>query len=323
MSSASRTPVVLLVAFVILAVSSGGEAAPGKRSGPVRRAPPPSGSWDKATAGTFFADAFGELDGERPDFANKSGQRVSAGDPAAEPTTTPAGGFRWSSLVSEGTLTDEVKDRRSIVAEAIASPSGFKGGGYDTARQAYSSVALAFGVIAAYDADVRWKKDAATARDLFARVGFNCKVGTDQSFAESKARFEDLEALLDGNSPQGKPERDEDFAWSQVAARPALMQRLEDAEKTLGASTADKGDFTKAAEQILHEAEMVAVIGEVIQQSDFEFYDDETYRGYSSAMRDAAVQLRDAVQKGDYESARAGVGSLKKSCDACHGDYRS
>jgi len=66
-----------------------------------------------------------------------------------------------------------------------------------------------------------------------------------------------------------------------------------------------------------------AVIGEVIQQSDFEFYDDETYRGYSSAMRDAAVQLRDAVQKGDYESARAGVGSLKKSCDACHGDYRS
>lgn len=323
MPSPSRTLLVALVAIASLGLSSAGQAAPGKRSGPVRRAPPPAGPWDKATAATFFTDAFGELDGERPDFARSSATRGPGDETAVATVASGAGGFKWSALVSEGTLTDEVKDRRGLVAEAIGSPSGFKGGGYDKARQAYSAVALAFGVIAAYDGDVRWKKDAATARDLFARVGFNCKVGTDQSFAESKARFEDLEALLEGNQPQGKPERDEDFAWSQVAARPALMQRLEEAEKLLGASTADKGDFTKAAERILHEAEMVAVIGEVIQQSDFEYHDDDTYRGYSSAMRDAAVQVREAVKKGDYEAARSGVGSLKKSCDACHGDYRS
>ena len=38
---------------------------------------------------------------------------------------------------------------------------------------------------------------------------------------------------------------------------------------------------------------------------------------------DGALRLRDAAQKRDYETARAALGALKKSCDSCHGDYRS
>jgi hypothetical protein len=224
--------------------------------------------------------------------------------------------------VSEETLTDEIKDMKGVVAAAAVRPTDFKGGGYDKAREAFSSVALAFGVIAAYDQDVRWKKDAATARDLFARAGFNCKVGTDQSFAESKARLADLEAMLDGGSPEGNPDRDEDFQWSQVAARPALMSRLESADEKLAAAVAGKGDFDKQLERVVHEAEMVAAIGEAIQQKDFEFHDDDTYRGYAAAMRDAGVAARDAARKKDYDAARTAVGELKKSCDACHGEYR-
>jgi cytochrome c556 len=40
-------------------------------------------------------------------------------------------------------------------------------------------------------------------------------------------------------------------------------------------------------------------------------------------MRDAALRARDAARKQDYEAARAAVGEMKKSCDTCHGDYRS
>ena len=65
-----------------------------------------------------------------------------------------------------------------------------------------------------------------------------------------------------------------------------------------------------------------ATIGEVIQRPDFEYHDDDTYRGYASAMRDAAIQARDAAAKNDYDAARTAVGALKKSCDSCHGDYR-
>jgi len=310
-------PVIAMLTFAAVVATAADRGA----ARPRRRSAAPT-AFDKATTGTFFDDAFDTLQGPRPAFVTGgAGPRAPAGASAASGAV--AGGFAWSKIVSEETLTDEVKDRKADVAAAVAKSSDFKGGGYDAAREAFSSVALAFGVIAAYDRDIRWKKDAATARDLFARVGVNCKVGTDQSFAESKARLDDLEALLEGGSPQGKSDRDEDFRWSQVAARPALMSRLERGEGVIGAGLASRGDFDRGLDRILHDAEIVAAIGEAIQQPDFEYHDDDTYRGYAAAMRDAAIKVRDACRDKDYEAARAASSALKKSCDACHGDYRS
>jgi len=320
--SAPASLVMAMVMLVLTASSAPGQAA---RSKPVRRAAPPP-AWDAAAvSGTFLEDAFTGLQGERPDFkslARGSGGPAAAAGPVEAGNGAGGPGFKWSALVSEETLTDEIKDMKGVIAAAAARPTDFKGGGYDKAREAFSSLALAFGVIAAYDLDIRWKKDAATARDLFARAGFNCKAGTDQSFAESKARLSDLVAMLDGGAPQGKPDRDEDFQWSQVAARPALMSRLESADETLAAAVASKSDFDRKLDRVVHEAEFVAAIGEAIQRKDFEFHDDDTYRGYAAAMRDAGIAARDAARKKDYAAARTAVGGLKKSCAACHGDYR-
>ncbi len=318
-----RGPVLLATVLLgtILAVMAGGDARADRAAKPVRRSAPPTGAWDKGTAGTFFDDAFSTLDGPRPALAPRAVAPAAA--QAAAPGAGAAGGFRWSALVSEGTLTDEIKDMKSVVAEATARPSDFKGGGYEKAREAFSSIALAFAVIAAYDQDVRWKKDAEQARDLFARVGFNCKVGTDQSLAESKLGLADLEAMLDGGSPERQADLEDDFRWSQVAGRPALMTRLEAAETGVGAGMASKAEFDRRLAELVHDAEMVAAIGEAVQQPDFEYHDDDTYRGYASAMRDAALRLRAACVEKNYEAARSAAGDLKKSCDACHGDYRS
>jgi len=311
-----------LFATALLIGAEGRSAAP-----EIRRAKPPSKQWDKTTARAFNDDAFAELVGERPTFVGVGGggAKPGTGDAMAGGGGggAGAGGFKWSSIVSEDTLSDEIKDAKKALAAAVASASDFKGGGYDRARDAFSAVAVAFGVIAEYDQDIRWKKDAESVRDLFARVGFNCKVGTDQSFAESKLRVVDLEGLLAGNPPDAKAEREGDFKWSLVAGRPPLMSRLEAADATLAAAIASKGDFDKAVERVVHEAEVVAMIGQVIQRPEFEYFDDDTYKGYSATMRDAALRARDAARKQDYEAARAAVGEMKKSCDTCHGDYRS
>ena len=309
-----------------LACTGGQGAAREGRSAlqPIRRAKPPASVWDRTATKIFVDDAFAELDGERPDFVAATKPSATAGASQSGAATSPAaGGFKWSALASEDTLTDEIKDMKAVLTGVVASQSDFKGGGYDKAREAFSAVALAFGVIAAYDQEIRWWKDAETARDLFARVGSNCQVGTDQSFNESKLRVVDLESLLDGNSPSSRADREDDFRWSQVAGRPALMSRLEAADATLAAAGASKADFDKAMERVVRDAEIVALIGEVIQRADYEFYDDDTYRGYASAMRDAALRVRDAAKKKDYETARSALGELKKSCDSCHGDYRS
>lgn len=321
----ARWPIVAaIVAAVWVGVWAAGVAAePPRRR--IRARPPQPDRWDGVSRSAFLDDAFSSLDGERPDFAaaRTVGPGAAPGAATGAGPGAPAGGFRWSTLVSPDTLADEVKEQRRAVAAAVESESAFKGGGYEDARNAYSAVALAFGLAAAHDGEVRWKKDAANARDLFARVGFNCKVGTTNSFKEAKERFTDLETLLDGGSPENQADREEDFLWSQVAARPALMSRLEAAEGVAAAAIASKGDFERDVETLTRELEIVAAIGEVIQQGEFEFFDDDTYKSYSAAMRDAAVRGRDAARKGDYDGARAAVGELKKSCDTCHGDYRS
>ena len=327
MASMAASQKALVVGVIgCLAVSGGLSAARDGRSSPqaIRRAKPPAAAWDRNTAKTFHDDAFAELEGERPNFTAAAQRQAASGSVQADVASAPSvGGLKWSALVSEETLTDEIKDMKLALVGAVASQSDFKGGGYDKAREAFSAVALAFGVIAAYDQEIRWKKNAETARDLFARVGSNCKVGTDQSFNESKLRVADLESLLDGIAPTARADREEDFRWSQVAGRPALMSRLESADATLAAASASKADFDKAVDRVLRDAEIVAVIGEVIQQADYEYFDDDTYRGYASTMRDAALRLRDAAQKKDYETARAALGALKTSCDSGHGDYRS
>jgi len=296
----------------------------------IRRAAPPSAVWDPPTAMIFSAVAFAEHKGPRPDFSVRPDfsmkdqqPTAAAAVPAGSMTANTTGGFAWSPLVSEETLTDEIKDLKAMAARAVSSQTEFKGGGYNQARQAFSTVALAFGVIAAYDQDIRWKREASTARDLFARVGFNCKVGNDETFNEAKLRLGDLESLLEGAAPNGRADQNSrDMRWSRVADRPALMSRLGAADEKLAAAVASQADFDKRLETVLHDAEIVAVIGEVIQRADYEDHDDDTYRGYASAMRDAALRLREAVKKTDYDAARAALGELKKSCDSCHGAYR-
>jgi hypothetical protein len=283
-------------------------------------------AWDKTTESAFFPDAFATLEGERPDFAAAAAAGSTQAGAAAPATggAPAAGGFKWSSLVSADTLVDEIKEMKGVAAKAVSSASDFKGGGYNDARQAFSSIALAFAVIADFDGDARFKKESPAARGLFARVGNNCKVGTQQSFDESKVRVADLDALLQGNPLDSRPESDdEELTWSKIAARPALMTRLETADEIANAAVASKDDFTKQVEKLLHEVEIVAMIGEAIQRPDHEYHDDDTYRGYAAQMRDAAVKARAAIQRSDYDAARGAIGEMKKSCDTCHGDYRS
>jgi hypothetical protein len=102
---------------------------------PIRRAKPPASAWDRTTTKIFLADAFKELDGERPDFVAATKQSATAGaSQSGAATASAAGGFKWSALASEDTLTDEIKDMKAVLTGVVASQSDFKGGGYDKAR---------------------------------------------------------------------------------------------------------------------------------------------------------------------------------------------
>lgn len=284
---------------------------------PRQRAEPPQ-SWSRGTAGQFFPDAFAELEGPRPDFTVVTATQAGGSD-AVEGSGRGVA-RTWSSLVSGETLADEIKTMKMDVDRVIAKKRDFTGGGYLDARNGFSSIAAAFAVIAVYDGDVRWKDNAPRARDRFAAAAFECNQGNDKTFAIATQAAEDLQKLTSGSRIDGTGDKQDD--WSRIAARQPLMARLDRAEKTLAEVSATDAAFTKDSELLLHEAEIVALIGEFIQQPQCDDFDDETYRGYASTMRDAAVQLAAAAKKGEFAAAQSAISTLRKSCDTCHGDYR-
>lgn len=307
-------------AAVVLAADAQSARRPAK---PVKRAAPPI--WPPAVRDVFFKDAREKLVGQRPDFGHRVAKNTgsSKGD-APPPAGEEAGAkFAWSKLISAATIEDEIKSMKNLVAADVTTATKFKGGDYRRCRTSFSALAVMFGVAAEFDGQVRWRDSAGGLRDLFSRAGANCKVGTDQSYTEAKQRRLDLEELVRGGRFEA-PKPREDWKWSDIADRPPLMKRLETAERErLSPWVANEGEFQRKVDGILHEAQIVAALAEIIQREEYEFWDDDSYLEYARSLGKAAREIAAAAEANDYQAARKAAGEMSKSCSACHEDYRS
>jgi hypothetical protein len=287
-------------------------------------APPPK--WDRAVLETFFSDARQRLGPtgprDEPAVARETAEKPAAPLDANE-TKQPLSGARWSGVISAATLEDEVKAQLQPLSAAVQSPTGFKGGGYKVAREDLTLLAVLFAVIGQYDGDVRWQKDAASMRDLFGRAGMNCKVGTDNSFNEAKLRSQDLTELIRGGAIETRA-ADDDFQWPAVASRPPLMKRMERSlRERLGPWTAGSSELRKNRESIVREAELLALLARVIKAEGYEYTDDASYREYVDQLERQCHEILYAAKNNDLQKAQSAASQMNKTCDACHGDFRS
>ncbi len=273
----------------------------------------------------FFDNPQARLDGPRQINAAPTNTGGNTSVPGTNGGESGAGDVvgEWAALISATTLEDEIKASKLAVDKVVGVPGKFKGGDYQTARLYFSTLAAMFGVIAEYDGDVRWKTQALGARDAFGKVAANCKVGTDASYNESKLRKADLEDLVGGASPDLKPSP-EDFVWGKLIDRGPLMQRLEMAfNERLKPWTSDSSTFEDNVEKVLHEAEIVAAMSELLMKPEMEDGEDEDYMGFSNRMKAAARDIVDAVKLNDSDRASKAAGEILKACDECHEYYRS
>jgi len=315
-SQRMRQLLALSLSIVMAGLASGqiDAAAP-------RRARPPK--FSKSIQDAFFPDAREKLVGPRPEPA-KRGDSPPPATPAGLPAAaaSPAGPG-WSKWIAAEIVEDEIKAQQIQLAETVRNSTQFKGGDFRKARAQLSVLAMMFGIVAEYDARIRWKREAAAVRDAVSHAGFNCKVGTDGSYQDAKTRFDDVQTLVRGGSVQ-LPEAAPDVAWPSVVDRAPLMQRLEQAQQQgVAPLTADKRQFERESDTLAHEAQIIAAIAEVISREGYEFADDETYLEYAKAMKAQALEVRDAAGEQDYERARQAAGQLSKTCSDCHEGYRS
>jgi hypothetical protein len=282
-----------------------------------KRAKPPQ--FPPSVKEAFFPNALEKLPGPRPERVALT--PAAASQPAAAAPDEPAD-HAWSKLITPEVLENEIKSCQMRLAEAVQTPLKFKGGNYQQAREQLSLLAALFAIVAQHDQSVRWKAGAASIRDQLARAGFNCRVGTDQTYQEAKARQEELDSLVRGDEIAARGAVDE-AAWSAVADREPLMQRLEQSvEELLSRWTANAADFSRHLDGASHEAQLVAALADIIARPGYDSADDAAYGRHAAAMQQAAMQVRDAAEQKNYEQARAGVGEIKKTCSQCHEAFR-
>lgn len=309
-------PMVCLVALV------GPCATSSAQSTKATRAKPPS-QWPRDVQQVFFDDARTQLVGNRPDYGEVAAARVAtaSGNSTADSDSDDSS-FAWSQLVDADTLETEIKRQLPPLQPLVATPAAFKGGGYRDCRNRFTWLATLFTVAGDYDQRVRWQDTATALGQFYGRAGANCKVGTDQSFREAQLRVQDLGDLVRGGRPD-VPEAKPDVGWDQIADRSPLMRRM---ETCLGEGISPKASDGRAlsnnAEDLRHEAQLMAMMAEVIMQPGFDYADDESYRNHSTQLREASVALTQAVDLENFEAAREAIGNMQKACSNCHDEWR-
>ena len=124
---------------------------PNSNARPTRAEPP--GSWDPATEKLFQGDPFQAVRGSRPE--------KNTAIPSASESTVPQRGASglvpWPKLISEATITDEIKNLQPEVAQNVRRPGTFKAGGNRKVEKQFAVIAAMFGIVAEYGEPIRWQ----------------------------------------------------------------------------------------------------------------------------------------------------------------------
>lgn len=231
-------------------------------------------------------------------------------------------GSQFTRLISPASLEDEIKRVRLAFDATVTTPSAFRSGEFQNARLHLNTLAALFAVIVEHQGDVRWKQDAAAARDLFARTAANCRTGSVQVYNEVRLRKDDLEDLVSGSGLADRQANSEND-WMVIADRVPLMTYAEALlEGPLKQSTRNAEVIASEAEQVRRTAELLAVVGEILKQEGMPDADDEDYAALSQELIDAGAAVSRALDQADAAAVARGVGAVSQSCSRCHENYR-
>lgn len=288
-----------------------------------KKSPPPK--FDAAAVeDLFFKDARQQLIGAPPTPGGQIATSTVPGTTPAPGGGTPAGaassdGNAWSTLISSETLESEIKAQPTEIDKAMKSPTQQK-----SARMVISYLAALYGVIMKYDKDVRWKSDSQAMRDNFAKAGNNLKAWTDTQKKQVAKVQTDLRDLIQGNPPQLSTAFDAEAPWVDLVDRTPVMHRLEigiSAER-LGGWTKDADAVKKNKDAVIREAEVMAMLARLIQDTSYDSTDDAEYLKPAKSLEENALAIVKAAQNGDGAAAGSAVGQMQKACDTCHGGFR-
>lgn len=312
----------IAVIFILATIGSLAVAFAGER-----RAAAPTFSGD-AFRGTFFQSTEEAIRGQRPllgqsiEAAPRAAVAAAASKPTAGGDTGSGKASGFTSLISPASLEDEIKRVRLMFDSSVTTPGAFKSGEFQTARLHLTTLASLFAVIVEHQGEVRWKKDAAAARDLFARSAANCKSGSPQVYNETKLRKSDLEDIVSGGGLSARQAESEND-WSMIADRVPLMIYAESLlEGPLKSGSRNAETVKSEGDSLRRSAELMAVVGQILRTEGMVDADDDDYKSLCAEFIEASRSVSLALDQGDAAAVGKAVGAISQSCAKCHESYR-
>ena len=317
MPQQSKRCCLLFIVLVALSTSANGQTLDknqGTRS--IKRVAKPTFESD-AGEGVFFKDVFRDaLVGKRPVVPSANARSSSGGTGIDD-----SAGKTWARLISAATLEDEVKSLQQALSRDLTTVSRFSTD-HTKVQKSFEQLSLMFGVIREYDAEVRWKADAAVAQKAFEVTAASARVGSEQGFASSKRSLEDLVQVVRGDRFPGKAKPTATLDWSVVVGHTPVMRRLQGLHDEVKAASSNEKEFKKQQPKIIHTTELIALMAEAVQQEGMDYADDEDYAAYAKQMQAAASTAAKASRNNNYEMMSNAVNAVGQSCADCHGDFR-
>lgn len=257
-----------------------------------------------------------------PPVATESPARTTA--PPASPEASPGGGGDdgWKALLSSDDITDETKQARLRLTEALSTVGKYNGKYKDL--QVDAAVLAVVGNIVGQHPEpgVSWKGNAKYVRDLSADVAKKRGLG-QKDYEATKTSFDKLADLLGGNKPGGLEESAATVPFSEIAGRGPLMLRMERAFTYLKANIKDEASFKKDAVQAAHEAAILAALSKVVGTDGYASSDEDEYKNFVKEMVKAGLDMSTAAKNDNYKDFSDGLNRAQKLCTECHTTYKT
>lgn len=288
----------------------------------VRRAPRPDFAPGQP-ASSFFDDLFTEaLLGPRPRSGDAAPPAMAGVPAAVDPVTGGDSSGSWSSVISATVLEDEIKRQQIRLNTLVTNPVQFQTRNTEIG-ESFEILAAMFGIVSQYQDSVRWQEEAEAAVAVLVSAAAKTRTTDLPAFEFSQSTTQRLTDLIRGGSfseePNAKPVTD----WSMVIDRNTLMSRLErNVSETLKEATSTPQSFSRDAENVVHEAALIAALGRILQRPDMLDADDEDYTAIAEEMVVAAQALSAAAEAADHDAAVQSLNRINRSCINCHAEWR-
>jgi hypothetical protein len=260
-----------------------------------------------------------------PAKADPDSGATSSGNDGANPgdeSAAASGGDDWASLITGDLIKDEIKRIRKGINDSTANV-----GQYNKSRAAIKSDANVLATLAVVAAEhpenFTWKRNAKYVRDLSKSIADMAKELGQKGLTNVKRTFEDVQSLIDGNTPARLEEAPDSLPIGVVTSTSGAMVRIDLAHNWMKSSLSTEAAFKKEADRIQLESAVSAVLGKAIAAPGAPNADDEEYIKLAVELIEANRSATQAAKEGDYAAFMQALDRSTKSCSTCHLSFRT